>query len=99
MMLLKPGVDISKLEKPIRTTLGILDDLLPDHEGIFVVTSTYEGDHIPNSLHYAHRAYDFVILRGDSEEIIERFRKAVGKDYDILVDVNHYHIEYDPEGR
>lgn len=105
-MLVKLGVDISKLKPPIRKKLTglnlIIGGHLPYREEV-VITSTYEGNHQPGSLHYAHLAID--IRRPENyrfksqhiDALLVRLRNFLGSDYDVVLEDKHIHIEYDPE--
>lgn len=97
-MLLKPGVDISKLHRPIRRTLEKVDRIFAEHQEELVITSTYAGDHAPSSLHYCHDAYDCREPKQATIRILDRIRAMLGQDYDIVVKQFHFHIEYDPKG-
>lgn len=68
------------------------------------ITSAADGDHMINSLHYKNRAFDVRIwnIVGDRTQEAEawcgRLRSTLGKDYDVVLEGNHIHIEYDPKG-
>lgn len=95
-MLVKLGVDISRLKRPIRRALGAVDRLWRRETGQeAVVTSTYEGNHDPSSLHYEHLAFD--IRFAPSFLMKEKLQKELGDDFDVVKEGTHYHIEYDPE--
>jgi hypothetical protein len=93
-MLLKAGVDISKLHRECRRALGKIAHLYPD----FVITSTYEGTHSAGSLHYANQALDIrhKTYLGISLSA-ERIRLVLGTDFDVVGEATHIHIEYDPK--
>jgi len=55
-MLLKLGVDISRLNREIRRALNIIADVYIMKGEEAVIISTYEGDHSPSSLHYRNDA-------------------------------------------
>ena len=57
-MLLKAGVDISRLNREIRRALQIVNTVYINYIEELVVTSTYEGNHSPRSLHYGNDAFD-----------------------------------------
>ena len=57
-MLLKMGVDISRLERPIRRALNKIEKVFQKYGKEPVITSTYEGNHSPGSLHYANSRPD-----------------------------------------
>ena len=100
-MLIKLGVDISRLDHSIRSKLGviekILDPVTPGGEA--VLTSTWEGKHSSGSLHYQHKAVDFrrpssVI---DALAATGTIKRALGPDYDVVLEDTHIHVEFDPK--
>ena len=104
-MLLKAGVDISRLKPQIRKKLPIIADLFERHtNGEFVVTSTYEGTHSEGSLHYADLAVDGRssstnggAFSGETLRLVDELKEELGPDYDIINEGTHIHIEYDPK--
>jgi len=65
-----------------------------------VVTSAFDGQHKPGSLHYVGRALDFRIWDVPSEEradLAAHIRDRLGPDFDVVLEANHIHIEYDPK--
>ena len=96
-MLLKPGVDISRLRPPIRRALCVLDEIFRKYNSELVITSTYDGNHLPCSLHYQHLAIDFRYPHSHISQIIPEIRKALGPDYDVVAEPDHIHVEYDPK--
>ena len=100
-MLLKLGVDISRLKRPIRRKLNAIDRhfFLNNHEA--VITSTYEGTHSPSSLHYCNLAIDLRLPTGmlnhELIEFVDGLKKEIGKLFDVLLERDHIHIEYDPK--
>ena len=96
-MLLKFGVDISRLRPPIRKKLNLIENIVVQHSmKEAVVTSTYEGTHSPRSLHYANLAID---LRNPDkiQSILSDLKSRLGKDFDVVGEHDHIHIEYDPK--
>ena len=61
-----------------------------------VITSTYEGSHSEGSLHYANLAVD---IRKNKAKVLsyKEIKQALGKDYDVILEGDHIHIEYDPK--
>lgn len=96
-MLVKAGVDISRLKPEIRKKLSMVANLLwkiEDKE--LIITSTYEGSHSEGSLHYANLAID--IRRQDRGNTVkDELRDELGVDYDVVLHSDHIHIEYDPK--
>jgi len=64
-MLIKAGVDISRLERTTRRSLTIVAVVLRDMDLELIITSTYDGNHMPGSLHYANQAYDVRVPQCD----------------------------------
>lgn len=63
-----------------------------------IITSGQDGKHGKGSLHGAGYALDFRIRhvsRVIAEKVVERMRKALGKDYDIVLEKDHIHGEWD----
>lgn len=96
VMLLKPGVDISMLNPDIRSVLPIAQSILSSFGYDLVITSTYEGDHSPGSLHYSNDALDFRFIHTLDEFPFRQFELAIGNSFDVVVEDDHIHIEYDP---
>jgi len=94
-MLLKAGVDISRLCRECRRALNKIEKAFPD----FVVTSTYEGTHSPGSLHYANEAFDIRITHGRKATEInpDRLKRILQPGFDVLREATHFHIEWDPK--
>jgi len=64
------------------------------------VTSGYEGSHDAASLHYKGLAEDYRtrdLRPGDVERIASEIRAMLGTDYDVIVETNHLHVEFDPK--
>lgn len=96
-MLIKTGVDISRLRPEIRKKLGKIESFI--HKIAYeemVITSTYEGNHSASSLHYANLAVD-VRRPNKPESTIREIKRLLGPDYDTILYNSHIHIEYDPK--
>jgi len=99
-MLLKLGVSIERLKRPIRRSLTVIDNIFKKYDGIeAVITSTYEGTHMPSSLHYDDNAIDLRKSPVNSMNIVEALKKALGISYQIVLESDHIHLEYDPKGK
>jgi len=96
-MLIKAGVDISRLNREIRRALPLTQDVLDEFSIELVVTSTYEGNHGEGSLHYSDDAYDFERPKVHALAIRDNVKMKLGYNYDVVLEGDHIHIEYDPK--
>lgn len=96
-MLIKAGVDISRLKREIRKALPVVDSVYASFDEEMVVTSTYEGNHGAGSLHYADEAFDTRKSLAFYQRIKMEIKKRLGNDYDVVIEQDHIHIEYDPK--
>lgn len=95
-MLLKAGVTIAFLRPEIRKKMAFMAKVYQDHGEELVITSTNEGTHSAGSLHYANLAVDIRLPKTSRVGILTELKKGFGKDYDIVLERDHIHIEYDP---
>ena len=101
-MLIKLGVDISLLDRSIRRKLNIIEDFYMKNTTYeAVITSTYEGTHSPGSLHYCHQAIDIrkpiYMAKIPIVDFVEQLIQILGEDFDVVLESDHIHIEYDPK--
>jgi len=89
------GVDISSLHPKMRKVLSVIEQVWAPEEP--VITSTWEGAHSTGSFHYFKQALDFRLAKVMQDKI-DLLRQKLGKDYDIILEYTHIHIEYDPKG-
>lgn len=96
-MLIKAGVDISRLKPVIRKKLtgikGIINAITKEE---LVITSTYEGNHSAGSLHYCDEAVD-IRRPKRGPEVAQEIKRYLGADYDVILYKTLIHIEYDPK--
>lgn len=61
------------------------------------ITSQREGIHGIISLHPDGWAFDCRLPFNVTKKFIQRIKSALGPDFDIIVEHDHLHIEYDPD--
>jgi len=96
-MLIKAGVDISRLERNTRRGLMRASRVMETAGEEIVITSTYEGTHGAGSLHYANQAFDMRQPEHDPVTAIHELKDCLGDDFDVVGETDHIHIEYDPK--
>jgi hypothetical protein len=97
-MLLKFGVTIEYLSREIRRALDPIETIyFAAGEGEVVITETRGGTHKPGSLHYADDAIDLRLPKKNVGELAQEMRRKLGVNYDVVVEISHIHVEYDPK--
>ena len=68
----------------------------------FVITSLNDSTHSATSLHYAGAAVDIRtrhLALGEPEQIRDYIDERLPTDYDVILEADHIHIEYQPRRR
>lgn len=97
----KSNVIFNFFTRPVlRILLAVLDTWDNAEPASPFVTSAFDGKHMKDSLHYKGYALDFrtnSLSDGAAKAWSERMRKALGPDYDVVLESNHLHVEYHPK--
>lgn len=65
-----------------------------------VVTSLMDGTHMEGSKHYVGNAADLRIYYFNNAQkriAVRRLKEELGMGYDVVLEGNHIHVEYDPK--
>ena len=80
---------------------SIVSSVFVAHGLDVVVTSGTDGVHGHVSRHYCGSALDYrtrhITATGLKERIAGEAKAALGPDYDVVLEVDHLHVEYDPK--
>lgn len=94
----KPGVPDVEPSEAIKKARAIYAKVWEKWWGSepITITSTTDGKHGEHSKHYdkPHNAEDFRFPMQFKQWLTE-LRTELGKDYDVVVEGNHVHLEYD----
>lgn len=97
-MKIKDGVSMSGVRPEIAIALQIVEPILNTYGQETVVTSCMEGRHKRASAHYSGRAVDLRIWDiTNKDKCMEYMQDALGRDYDVIMESNHIHLEFDPK--
>jgi len=96
-MLLKAGVDISRLNREIRRALPKIENVYKPYGYELIITSTYEGNHGAGSLHYGDDAIDTRKETKFERNVVKDLKVGLGTAFDVVLEMDHIHIEYDPD--
>lgn len=104
-MRLKPGVQAAGLHPSIEHALNVADRLWETEVGVrLIVTSLHDGQHSASSLHYGVpgdircRACDLRTRNLEPEQqalAVGRLRTLLGEAFDVVLEDDHIHVEYD----
>jgi len=64
------------------------------------VTSGLDGSHRANSLHYVGLAEDYRtrdVPAGQLPGMVTEIRALLGRQYDVVIEPTHLHVEFDPK--
>lgn len=100
-MKLKDGVNLQGVCWQVFSAAIVVEAVLQTFGTELVITSCLDGTHMPLSLHYKGLAFD-----ARSHDLAPQFqthardemKKRLGPDYDVVLEKDHFHIEYDPKG-
>lgn len=100
---IKKGVSVIGLQPEILLGLIVCREVFLARKIPLTLTSGTDGQHGNNSLHYKGRAVDLRLPSRYSIEdeidlsILVECREALGEQYDIVLESDHIHLEFDPK--
>ena len=98
-MRLKHDVDPSALRPELLLAIVIAMRIYDELDYECEVTSLRDGKHSLTSLHYAGAAVDLGtkdLPFGEAEKITGQLRTSLTRDYGVILENDHTHIEYQP---
>lgn len=97
---LKEGVRLVGLTPQLVLAILVVDGVATKHGVDCVVTSAADSTHKRGSLHYVGAAADFR-TRELAAGVLSSFRDDVaallGPDFDVVLEVDHLHVEWQPK--
>ncbi len=100
-MNLKPGVDMNGVQPEILDACAKIHYLM-EQTGQFTITACLDGKHKTGSLHYKGLAVDIRsrhIPDAQKDSVLAAIKATLGRDYDVILEPTHFHLEYDPKER
>lgn len=83
--------------------LMVANDVYKNHGQELIITSLVDGKHSETSLHYDGDAADlrtyFFKDKKEIEQVAQELRERLGPDFDIVVEKDHIHMEFQPKYR
>jgi hypothetical protein len=97
---IKPGAKLAGLQPEMVLALVVADQVYGGFDASLVVTEGTGGQHMVGSLHSSGFAVDLrtsnvrdTALQGLGEEL----KRRLGENYDVVVEHDHAHVEFDPK--
>lgn len=100
MIHVKPGVDFNGVSGYALAAMCKAEYVFGQLGLVFTVTSVLDGTHMEGSLHYRGRAFDCRLPPAGGPvtvSLVAKLRAALGSGYDVVLESNHIHVEYDPK--
>lgn len=99
-MTIKAGVIYKDMHEEIRAVVAKVDAVFYLFGLQAICTSARDGKHQTGSLHYEGRALDLRshhVPDHQQAALLTKLRESLGPNYDVLLEKDHYHLEYDPK--
>ncbi len=101
-MQLKVGVKLLGVLPQTVAAMWIVDKVYQSFGQDLIVTNCSEGKHKRASAHYTGRAFDartrFFASQKEKVKVKRACKKALGQGFDVILEKDHIHIEWDPKG-
>lgn len=95
---IKQGVRVRGLSNEILLALLVAQSVYSETEAAMTITSLTDGRHGIGSLHHTGDAVDLRLpMPATREQIVSQLRTALGASYDVILESDHIHVEYDPK--
>lgn len=99
-MKLKKGVKLNGLKSEVMIAMIVADTIYKGLGVDFVLTSVCDGIHGKGSRHYSGQAFDCRTRDfgpGGAKKALKALKEALGAEFDIVLETNHIHVEWDPK--
>lgn len=97
-----PSLSLSNLSPQMVLGMVIASDLYSRHGQDVVITSINDGNHSTTSLHYSGNAVDLRIhyfTEEQTESVFNALKSILTIDFDVVLEKDHIHLEYQPKKR
>ena len=103
MIQFKAGVDIKGIGQEITLGVIVLDAVFSAHGAKTFITACRDGKHMEKSKHYIGDALDirlasrWVTTANIDLTVLNEARTALGEQFDLVLESDHFHLEFDPK--
>jgi len=102
MMLKSDDVELKDLAPQLALALIMANEVYDEYGIDMVVTSANDSNHSGTSLHYSGQAVDLrtrTANSGDRQDIRDKVKAKLNVDFDVILESDHIHLEYQPKRR
>jgi len=96
------SVNSNGIRPELVLALFIADQVYSDNGKNLVITSLNDSQHSKTSLHYSGAAADLRINyfnKSESMKVVRDLRTRLNDDYDVILEEDHIHLEFQPKRR
>lgn len=98
ILTIKDGVRVRGMSNEILLAVIIAQSIYSETENVMTITSGTDGRHSVGSMHHSGDAVDLRLpMPLTRTQIVEKLCAALGDEYDVILEADHIHIEYDPK--
>ncbi len=98
--MIKPGVDVRGIQPEILLAIQEAREVYRAYDATLVITSALDRKHMTGSKHYDGQAVDLRtknLMSPNRARVAEAINRALGPQYDVVLESDHIHIEFDPK--
>lgn len=92
------SIDPKGIQSELILAIIIVNEVYQSFGYEFVITSLNDSEHIEGTLHFNGNAFDARVKHIPLEKrqlLVNRIVKHLNSNYDVVLETNHLHIEYD----
>jgi len=100
MMLKSDEVSLQNLVPQVVLALIIVNEVYNSYGVDLVITSANDSIHSRGSLHYSGNAVDLrtrTLREEDRPTVAEEIQRRLNKDFDVVLESDHIHLEWQPK--
>lgn len=102
MIRFKQGTKTFGIRPELIMAILVAEGIYEQYTTDIVITSVNDGRHSRTSLHYSGNAVDLrtrELPEVKAQEVGEEIRNSLTSEYDVVVETDHIHIEFQPKRR
>lgn len=102
MKLKSDNVELKDLAPQLALAVVVANEVYNGYDTELVITSANDSYHSSTSLHFSGNAVDlrtFTLPQGKAQEVRDQIASKLNVDFDVILEDDHIHLEYQPKRR